>query len=89
MENTNRREMSQSNREMCFRQGKPYVYRPSDEPTVIRTEWPNGTVDEAADAGGLRQRRWPDGTTETTTADAPVVVPMWPKAGGETPRTHA
>ena len=36
----------ESNRKICFSQGKPCVYRPEDKPNVIRTEWPNGTVDE-------------------------------------------
>lgn len=79
MNETSRTPRNKSNREMCFMQGKAYVYRPSDEPAVIRTEWPNGTVDEVRDGEGVQRRRWPDGTTETTAAGMPVEVPAWPR----------
>ena len=69
----------ESNREICFSQGKPCVYQPEDDPEVIRTEWPNGTVDEVDFARNTRKRRWPDGATETRTADTEFPYPLWPR----------
>ncbi len=69
----------ESNREICFSQGKPCVYQPEDDPEVIRTEWPNGTVDEVDFARNTRKRRWPDGATETRTADTEFPCPLWPR----------
>ena len=66
-------------REMCFRQGKAYVYRPVSDPNVIRIEWPNGTVDERRGGETARTRRWPDGTTETMPTTEPLAFPEWPK----------
>ena len=68
----------ESNRKICFSQGKPCVYRPEDKPNVIRTEWPNGTVDEVDFTRNARKRRWPDGATETRTADTEFPYPLWP-----------
>ena len=78
-ETVTRRPQRESNREICFSQGKPCVYQPEDNPEVIRTEWPNGTVDEVDFARNTRRRRWPDGTTETRTADTEFPYPMWPR----------
>ena len=74
-----RRPQRESNREICFSQGKPCVYRPEDKPDVVRTEWPNGTVDEVDFTRNARMRRWPDGATETRTADTEFPYPMWPR----------
>ena len=64
---------------MCFRQGKPCVYAAPEEPEIVVTEWPNGTVDRTSTKENTRTRRWPDGTVETQTAETPLTFPHWPR----------
>ena len=69
----------EDNREICFEQGKPCVYEPEDQPGVILTEWPNGTVDSHDLDAGTTTRRWPDGTEETGSDKERVEYPHWPR----------
>ena len=48
-------------RQMCFDQGKPFVYSRDESCAVLVTEWPNGVVDTHEVAEGVVTRRWPDG----------------------------
>ncbi len=70
----------EDSRQMCFQQGKPCIYASPDDPGVIITEWPNGTVDHKELATNTRTRRWPDGTIQTGPADAQLTFPHWPRA---------
>ena len=36
---------TEDSRQMCFSQGKAFVYEPEDERGTIVTEWPNGVID--------------------------------------------
>lgn len=69
--------MARNNRDMCFQQGKACVYELDSDPNVIRTEWPNGTIDDYRIGEDSYTRRWPDGTVETM--PEPVSCPEWPK----------
>lgn len=68
-----------SNREICFSQGKACVTMPDRTRDIIRTEWPNGTIDELKMKTRTRTRRWPDGTVETREAGARFPFPTWPR----------
>ena len=69
----------EDSRAMCFQQGKPCIYASPDDPGVIITEWPNGTVARKELAANTRTRHWPDGTTQTEPADAAeLTFPHWP-----------
>lgn len=68
----------EDSRAMCFQQGKPCIYASPDDPGVIITEWPNGTVDRKELAANTRTRHWPDGTIQTEPADAELTFPHWP-----------
>ena len=70
---------AEDSRETCFRQGKPCVYAAPDDPCVIVTEWPNGTVDRDDLTARTRTRRWPDGTVETQALHTPPTFPLWPR----------
>lgn len=70
----------EDSREMCFQQGKPCIYAAPDDPDVIVTEWPNGTVDHKDPTANTRTRRWPDGTIDTQAADTPATFPHWPRS---------
>lgn len=70
---------SRSNREICFSQGKSCTTMPDGTQDIIRTEWPNGTVDELDMNTNVRTRRWPDGTIETRGADSDFPLPIWPR----------
>ena len=64
-------------RQTCFEQGKPWIYKPDDEPGVIVTEWPNAVVDRLTIDTGDRTRRWPDGTVVAQTEAEARTFPFW------------
>lgn len=70
-----------NDRDICFSQGKAYVYRldPPDS-DIIRTEWPNGVIDDHRIGENTCTRRWPDNKVETVRK--PASYPEWP-----TPKT--
>lgn len=70
----------EDSRETCFQQGKPCIYAAPENPDVIVTEWPNGTVDRKDRTANTRTRRWPDGTIDTQPADTPPTFPHWPRS---------
>ena len=72
----------EDSREMCFQQGKAYVYEPRDEPGIIITEWPNGVVDRKCMRTLTKTRRWPDGCLESGPAEVEWDFPHWPKSTG-------
>ncbi len=74
---------AEDSRQACFEQGKPCVYEPEDEPGIIVTEWPNGTLDRHEAESGIETRTWPDGSTETLAASKPLQVPHWPHEEAE------
>lgn len=51
-------------REMCFSQGKAFVYMPSDDHSRVITEWPNGIIEEYVIADESITRKWPDGRVQ-------------------------
>ena len=51
-------------RQICFDQGKPCVYMPEDNKSVVVTEWPNGVVEVKTIADHKIVRTWPDGRVE-------------------------
>ena len=50
---------------MCHAQGKPAIYLLDSVDKVIRTEWPNGVVDDLTLATDQVVRTWPDGKQES------------------------
>lgn len=70
--------LAEDSRRACFQQGKACVYEPENEPGVIVTEWPNGTVDRQEAGSNVETRTWPDGSTETLPTGRPVEFPHWP-----------
>ena len=70
---------AEDSRETCFRQGKPCVYGAPDDPCVIVTEWPNGTIDRDDLTVRTTTRRWPDGRVETLPLQAAPAFPVWPR----------
>lgn len=72
----------EDSRQVCFGQGKAFVYEPKDEPGTIVTEWPNGVVDRKCLRRQTKTRRWPDGSEETGRADIRWPYPHWPRPTG-------
>lgn len=70
---------TEDSRQMCFSQGKAFVYEPEDDPGTIVTEWPNGVIDRHNLETKTRVRHWPDGATESRHEDETVQYPMWPR----------
>ena len=50
---------------MCHAQGKPAIYLLDSDDKTIRTEWPNGVVDDLTLATNQVERTWPNGKVES------------------------
>ena len=59
-------------RQMCFEQGKAFVYMPRGDQSRVITEWPNGVVDDYLIADKSITRRWPDGRVQHFAPDDPA-----------------
>ena len=74
---------SEDSRRMCFEQGKPCIYELREGAGVIRTEWPNGTIDDHALETDQWSRTWPGGRTEVGKPGQNFDYPLWPRNADE------